>query len=376
MTQRIVLVPGDGVGPEVVDAAVTVLDAAAELGGLSLRYDRILGGGAAIDAHGTPLRDEDLDLCKSADAVLLGAVGGPAWDHLPVETRPERGLLRLRAELGLGINLRPVTWTQAGSSRSPIKPEVASGADIAFVRELTGGVYFGKPSFYHREEGNRHAVDTCSYDEHQVRAVVEFAFQLARTRNSKVTSVDKANVMNTSRLWREIAVEVGAANADVHLDHALVDSFAMALVQDPRRYDVVVTENLFGDVLTDLAAVLAGTLGTLPSASLVTRDGDTRFGMYEPIHGSAPTIAGQDVVNPVGAILSVALMLQWSLGHADLADAIRGAVQATIDSGARTADLATASTQPTGTRAFTATVVQLLQKGGTRDDRDLRHHVA
>jgi 3-isopropylmalate dehydrogenase len=376
MTHRIVLVPGDGVGPEVVDAAVMVLDAAAAAGGLEVAYDRILGGGAAIDAYGIPLRDDDLELCKKADAVLLGAVGGPSWDHLPVETRPERGLLRLRAELGLGINLRPVAWTEAGSSRSPIKPEVASGADIAFVRELTGGVYFGKPSFYEREPGNRNAVDTNTYDEHQVRPVVEFAFGLARTRRGKVTSVDKANVMNTSRLWREIAIEVGAANPDVSLEHALVDSFAMAIVQDPRRYDVVVTENLFGDVLTDLAAVLAGTLGTLPSASLVTRSGDIRFGMYEPIHGSAPAIAGQDIANPVGAILSVALMLQWSLGRQDLAEAVRDAVNATIADGLRTADLAASDIQPTGTRAFAASVVANLKKGGAREHSNLRHHVA
>jgi 3-isopropylmalate dehydrogenase len=377
MTVRVALVPGDGVGPEVVSAAVTVLDAAAAMGDIDMRYESVLAGGAGIEAYGVPLRDEDLALCGQADAILLGAVGGPAWDNLSVETRPERALLRLRAELGLGINLRPVTWTEAGSDRSPVKSEIASGADIAFVRELTGGVYFGRPSYYERAEGNRHAVDTCSYTEEQVRAVAEFAFELARTRRSTVTSVDKANVMNTSRLWREVVSEVGAEYPDVELEHALVDSFSMSLIAEPRRYDVVVTENLFGDVLTDLAAVLAGSLGTLPSASLAPDAGGRRFGMYEPIHGSAPSIAGQNIANPAGAILSVALMLEWSLGAHELASAVRSAVGAVLSSGRVTVDLAAPGREPVRTQEFAGAVVDYLRnEGGARGDRNLRYDVA
>jgi 3-isopropylmalate dehydrogenase len=377
MNERVIMLPGDGVGPEVLDAAVTVLGAVIEGSGLDLTFERLLVGGAAIDAYGTPLRAEDLSRCRGAGAILLGAVGGPQWDHHPVETRPERALLGLRSELGLGINLRPVAWTDAGGERSPIKNTVASGSDIAFVRELTGGVYFGKPSFYRQEPDGRYAVDTCSYSEQQVRAVLQFAFGLARTRRGKVTSVDKANVMNTSRLWREVATEFAAENTDVELEHALVDSFAMALIQDPRRYDVVVTENLFGDILTDLAAVLAGSLGTLPSASLVPVSGNRRFGMYEPIHGSAPTIAGQNRANPAGTILSAALMLEWSFGRPDLAASVREAVRRTIASGVLTADLVNAESEPVGTREFAEAVVDNLEeKGDARGHRDLRHHVA
>lgn len=377
MSRHVILLPGDGVGPEVVDAAVTVLEAVAEAGELDLEFHTLLVGGAAIDEYGTPLRTEDLLECRRADAVLLGAVGGPKWDHLSVESRPERALLRLRSELGLGINLRPVAWTAAGGERSPIKESVASGADIAFVRELTGGVYFGKPSFYHRALAGRYAVDTATYSEKQVQAVLQFAFDLARTRRGKVTSVDKANVMNTSRLWREVATEFAAQNTHVELEHALVDSFAMALIQDPRRYDVVVTENLFGDILTDLAAVLAGSLGPLPSASLVTRTGETRFGMYEPIHGSAPGLTGTNSANPAGTILSAALMLEWSFARPDLAAVVRAGVRATIASGCLTADLASQGTEPVGTREFAeAVVANLDNEGGIRGHRDLRHHVA
>ncbi|HEY8686605.1 MAG TPA: 3-isopropylmalate dehydrogenase, partial [Chloroflexota bacterium] len=361
----------------VVQAAIEVLDAVTAGENLDIRYTTLLVGGAAIDAYETPLRTEDLERCRQADALLLGAVGGPVWDELSVETRPERALLRLRSELSLGINLRPVAWTPAGGRYAPLTDEVARDADIAFVRELTGGVYFGQPSYYHRTVGGRHAVDTSTYSEKQVQAVLEFAFELARSRRGKVTSVDKANVMNTSRLWREVATEYGRDNPDVELEHALVDSFAMSLIGSPRSYDVVVTENLFGDILTDLAGVIAGSLGVLPSASLRPGGGDRRFGMYEPIHGSAPSLQGQDVANPVGSILSVALMLHWSLGRTDLANDIQHAVNRVMAGDRLTADLAGSGTTPVGTREFTAAVIEALkEQGGARERRDIRHHVA
>jgi 3-isopropylmalate dehydrogenase len=377
MTFDLVLLPGDGIGPEVVESAVQVLDVVTEGEDLDLQYTTLLVGGAAIDAYQTPLRTQDLDRCRQADALLLGAVGGPVWDELSVETRPERALLRLRSELGLGINLRPVAWSPAGGRNAPLTEEVAQGADIAFVRELTGGVYFGQPSYYHRTVGGRHAVDTSTYSEKQVQAVLEFAFELARGRSGKVTSVDKANVMNTSRLWREVATEYGQDNPDVELEHALVDSFAMSLIKSPRSYDVVVTENLFGDILTDLAGVIAGSLGVLPSASLRPGVGDRRFGMYEPIHGSAPSLQGRDMANPVGSILSVALMLQWSMGRADLANDVRLAVDKVMAGERLTADLAGNDASPAGTRELTAAVIEALkERGGTRGRRDIRHHVA
>ena len=377
MSFDLVLLPGDGIGPEVVAAARDVLEAVTAGEKLDISFTTLLVGGAAIDAHGTPLRSEDLERCRRADALMLGAVGGPNWDELPVESRPERALLRLRSELALGINLRPVAWTPAGGRFAPLTAEVAEGADIAFVRELTGGVYFGQPSFYQRSVGGRHAVDTATYTEKQVLAVLEFAFELARSRRGKVTSVDKANVMNTSRLWREVATEYGRANPDVELEHALVDSFAMSLIGSPRSYDVVVTENLFGDILTDLAGVIAGSLGVLPSASLRPGGGERRFGMYEPIHGSAPSLAGRDVANPVGSMLSVALMLQWSLGRNDLANDVRWAVDRVMSEHRLTADLAGKDATPAGTREFTAAVLAALQeRKGASGRRDIRHHVA
>jgi 3-isopropylmalate dehydrogenase len=377
MTGQVILIPGDGVGPEVVDAAVQVLDAVGPANGFDLSYSTILAGGAAIDAYGNPLRTEDLERCREADAVLLGAVGGPAWDHLGTDVRPERALLRLRSELNLGINLRPVSWTAAGESRSPLRPEVAQGADIAFVRELTGGIYFGQPSYYHRTVAGRYAVDTASYTEKQVIAVLEFAFELARGRNRRVTSVDKANVMNTSRMWREVATDYAAQHPDVELEHALVDSFAMALMQNPSRYDVVVTENLFGDILTDLASVIAGSLGVLPSAGLRPGAGRRRFGMYEPVHGSAPDIQGQDRANPTGCMLSAALMLEWSFDRPDLAQDIRNAVHAVMAAEQLTADLAAPGVAPLGTQQCTDAVIAALQeRGGVRGHRDLRHNVA
>lgn len=377
MSAHVVLLPGDGVGPEVVDAAVRVLDAVAGTHDLSIEYSRLRVGGTAIDAYGTPLRDEDLERCRRADAVLLGAVGGPAWDDLPVETRPERGLLQLRKGLELGINLRPVRWSPAGGAASPLKESVASGADIAFVRELTGGVYFGKPSLSWGQAPVREAVDTAHYHERQIVAVLDFAYELTRSRSGRVVSVDKANVMQTSRLWRQVASEYAERHPDVSLEHALVDSFAMSLIREPRRYDVVVTENLFGDILTDLAAVIAGSLGVLPSASLRPASAGLRFGLYEPVHGSAPDIAGRGVANPAGCILSMALMLEWSLGRPDLAAAIRAGVDAVMAAGCLTADLAPSPQSAVSTQGFVDTLLdRLREEGYVRGDRALRHHVA
>ena len=292
-------------------------------------------GGAAIDASGNPLPPETLAACEGADAVLLGAVGGPRWDDPQAKVRPEQGLLGLRRALGLYANLRPVRVHPALAALSPLKEDRIAGVDVLFVRELTGGLYFGQPRLRETVGGLRRAVDTLEYTDAEIGRVVRMAFRLARGRRKLVTSLDKANVLESSRLWREVANEVAGEHPDVRLEHQLVDSAAMRLVASPRAFDVVVTENMFGDILTDEAAVIAGSLGLLPSASL----GDARRGLYEPIHGSAPDIAGKGIANPVGTIGSVALLLRHSLGLEPEARAVEAAVEAAIAGGARTADL-------------------------------------
>ncbi len=331
---------GDGVGPEVMAEALRVLNAIGTSCALDVMFEHMLIGGAAIDAHDTPLRDQDIERARAADAVLLGAVGGPKWDNLNAAVRPERGLLTIRKTLGLYANLRPVTVFDALADASPIKPEVLMGTDLLVVRELTGGIYFGQPSRQWRERRGRVAVDTLVYREHEIERVVRLAFEHARSRRGRLTSVDKANVLSSSRLWRSVVTEVAKDYRDVTLDHMLVDAMAMKLVQHPSRFDVIVTENMFGDILTDEASVLGGSLGMLPSASLgaATSDG-LRFGLYEPIHGSAPDIAGQGKANPAGMIRSAALMLEMSLGLSDQARRIEDAVQRAIGDGVRTADL-------------------------------------
>jgi len=326
---KIILLPGDGIGPEVTDAARATLEVA--LPGASLTFETHLIGGIAIDKTGSPLPDGTLNACKSADAILLGAVGGPKWDDPNAKVRPEQGLLGLRRGLGLFANLRPVRVHPSLAELSPLKSERVDGVDIMFVRELTGGIYFGEPRFRDAER----AVDTLTYTAHEIRRVVELAFKLARPRRKRVTSVDKANVLDSSRLWRSIANEIGGANRDVALEHQLVDSCAMRLVTHARSFDVVVAENMFGDILTDEAAVLAGSIGLLPSASL----GDGRIGVYEPIHGSAPDIAGRGIANPIGAILSAAMLCRHSLGAESAAVRIERAVERAIANGARTTDL-------------------------------------
>ncbi|HEU0237399.1 MAG TPA: 3-isopropylmalate dehydrogenase [Candidatus Limnocylindrales bacterium] len=353
---RIAAIPGDGVGPEVVAAARTVLEAAGRAFGFALDWSDYLVGGAAIDAHGVAIRPQDVEACGAADAILLGAVGGPKWDDPKASVRPEQALFALRGGLGLFANLRPVSVHPALVPASPLRPDLLAGVDLLIVRELTGGVYFGARDEASGPVGERTARDTLPYAESEIRRVVRLAFELARGRRGHVTSVDKANVLATSRLWRTVANEVHADFPDVELNHQLVDSCAMLLVRRPAQFDVLVTENLFGDILSDEAAVLAGSLGMLPSASLgERRTAHGTFGLYEPIHGSAPDIAGRDIANPIGTILSAAMLLRWSLGRADAADAIEAAVAGALDAGFRTADLAgddTANERRVGTAAM------------------------
>jgi 3-isopropylmalate dehydrogenase len=346
---RLVLLPGDGIGPEVVSAARAVLERAASLGGHALAFDERLIGGAAIDATGEPLPAATLEACRAADAALLGAVGGPRWDDPRAPVRPEQGLLAIRRELGLYANLRPVrTWPELADA-SPLKPDRLLGVDILFVRELTGGLYFG-PRARERDADGERAYDTMLYTEGEIRRVVALAFRLAAGRRGRVTSVDKANVLESSRLWRQIAIEQGAEHPGIALDHQLVDSAAMRIITSPGAFDVIVTENMFGDILTDEASVIAGSLGLLPSASLA----EGRFGLYEPIHGSAPDIAGTGAANPLGAILSAAMLLRHSLGLDAEATAIERAVDAAIAAGARTRDLG----GELGTEDMTAAVLR------------------
>lgn len=359
---RIVLLSGDGVGPEVIGAAKAVLVAVATRWGHRFHFRSVHIGGAALDAHGEPLRDEDVACCRAADALLLGAVGGPMWDKVERGLRPEQGLLKLRKALGLYANLRPVKVLPALRDASPLKPELLAGVDLLVVRELTGGIYFGRPSREWREWRGRVAVDTMVYREHEIRRVVRLGFEMAQKRSGCLASVDKANVLQTSRLWRAIVEEEAAHFPDVVWEHVLVDAMAMHLIKSPARYDVIVTENMFGDILTDEASVLAGSIGLLPSASLgPVGDRGLPLGLYEPIHGSAPDIAGQDRANPVGTILSTALLLRYSLGLVAEAAALEQAVAATIEDGLRTADIASEGSA-VGTEAFGAAVVQRLSK--------------
>jgi 3-isopropylmalate dehydrogenase len=335
MNFNIILLPGDGIGPEVVSEAVRVLDVIAGKYNHTFQFAERLMGGCSIDQDGTSLTDETLADCQAADAVLLGAVGGPKWDDPAAKDRPERGLLRLRKGLGVFANLRPIKVHPALIDASPLKPEKLQGVDILVLRELTGGLYFGQPKLRELKGDCEHAVDTLEYYDFEIKRIVELAFQLARSRKKKVMSVDKANVLESSRLWRQIATQIGQEYPDVTLEHQLVDSAAMKLITGPASMDVVVTENMFGDILTDEASVLAGSMGMLPSASL----SEAGVGLYEPIHGSAPDIAGRGIANPVGTILSAALLLRYSLKLEEEAQAIESAVNQTITDGARTADL-------------------------------------
>src|SRR5215216_6775493 len=332
---KIILLPGDGIGPEVVHEAVRVLDEIANTCNHTFHYQERLMGGCSIDKYGTSLTDETLADCQAAEAILFGAVGGPKWDDPNAKDRPERGLLALRKGLGVFANLRPVKVHPALIDASPLKPERLKGVDILVLRELTGGLYFGQPKMREMKDGRERAVDTLEYYDFEIRRILELAFKLSKSRKKKVTFVDKANVLESSRLWRQVATQVGKENPEVTLEHQLVDSAAMKLITGPASMDVVVTENMFGDILTDEASVLAGSMGMLPSASL----SESTVGLYEPIHGSAPDIAGKGIANPVGTILSAALMLRYSLKLEEEAQCIEKAVNNAITNGARTADL-------------------------------------
>jgi 3-isopropylmalate dehydrogenase len=365
---RIATIPGDGVGPEVVAAARRVVDAAAERFGFTVDWSEHAAGGAAIDLHGVAIRDEDVAACGAADAILLGAVGGPRWDNPAAAVRPEQALFQLRGALGLFANLRPVTVHPAiGATASPLRPELLAGVDLLIVRELTGGLYFGSRTEATGDPGERTASDTLPYSEPEIRRVVKLAFELARTRRGRLTSVDKANVLATSRLWRTVVNDLRPDYPDVEVGHQLVDSCAMLLIRQPAWFDVLVTENLFGDILSDEAGVLAGSLGMLPSASLGERRTEHgTFGLYEPIHGSAPDIAGQDRANPIGTILSAAMLVRQSLGRGDAAAAIEAAVARALDDGWRTGDLADAANPDdglvvVGTTAFATAVIDRLR---------------
>ena len=351
MKATIVLLPGDGIGPDVIHQARRVLDAVASANGHAFDYEEYLIGGIAIDEEGTPLSDEALEACRRADAVLLGAVGGPKWDDPTAKLRPEQGLLKLRYGLELFANLRPVKVIPELIGASPLTPDRLEGVDVLFVRELTGGIYFGEPRFREPHGDGTRAVDSLVYNDAEIRRVVRLAFRLAADRRGKVTSVDKANILETSRLWRQVVDEVATEFPNVSYEHQLVDSMAMKIITGPSAFDVVVTGNMFGDILTDEASVLTGSLGMLPSAAL----GEGSLGLYEPIHGSAPDIAGKGIANPLGAILSAAMLLRNSLGLSAEADAVESAVSQALADGLRTADLGgSATTEEAGNAIINA----------------------
>ncbi|MDE2058942.1 MAG: 3-isopropylmalate dehydrogenase [candidate division NC10 bacterium] len=333
---RIAVLPGDGVGPEIVREAMKVLTSVGVLFDIPLEFKEGVVGGAAIDKQGTPLPQKTRQLCGVCDAILFGAVGGPKWDSLPVDRRPERGLLTLRKELGLYANLRPVKLFPPLIDASPLKREIIEGIDLMVLRELTGGLYFGEPKGIKPVENGQgeRGVDTLIYTTHEIERIARIGFQIAAQRRRRLTSVDKVNVLASSQLWRRVVTETAKEFPDIELDHMLVDNCSMQLVRDPRRFDVVLTENTFGDILSDEAAMLAGSIGMLPSASLGNGPG-----LYEPIHGSAPDIAGQDTVNPLATILSVAMLLRHSLHHESAAAAIEAAVGRVLEAGYRTADI-------------------------------------
>lgn len=355
--KKIAVIAGDGIGPEVVAEAQKVMAKTEELFGYKFTYEHGLFGGIAIDERGTPLPEDTLAMCKRADAVLLGAVGGPKWDQNPKELRPETGLLGIRKELGLFSNIRPAVVFDCLKDASTLKPEVLEGTDLIVVRELTGGIYFGDK--LRREGANGpEAVDTCVYSVMEVERIARQAFEIARTRRKKLASVDKANVLETSRLWRETVIRIAADYPDVELEHVLVDNCAMQLLRRPASFDVIVTENMFGDILSDEAAMLTGSIGMLSSASL----GEGSYGLYEPVHGSAPDIAGQGIANPVATILSVALMFRLTFGYHDAAAAIELAVKEVLDAGHRTGDIAVDKSKAIGTAAMGDLIVAALRK--------------
>jgi 3-isopropylmalate dehydrogenase len=358
MSKKILILPGDGIGQEIVAEAIKVLNTLQQDFGLAVEMTQALVGGSAYDATGTPLPEETLEQAKQADAVLLGAVGGPKWEPLDIAVRPEKGLLGLRAGLGLFANLRPAILYPQLAQASSLKPEVVSGLDIMIVRELTGGIYFGQPrGLRELDNGEQEGFNTLVYKTSEIERIAKVAFDIARKRDSRVCSVDKANVLECTEHWRNVVTQVHKDYSDVELSHMYVDNAAMQLVRAPKQFDVIVTTNMFGDILSDEAAMLTGSIGMLPSASLNERG----QGMYEPIHGSAPDIAGQNVANPLATILSVAMMLRYSLNESELADKIETAVSRVLDQGLRTADIFSDGMTRVGTAEMGDAVVKALR---------------
>ena len=358
MTKKIAVLPGDGIGPEIVAEAMKVFDCLRQDFGLNIETEQAAIGGAGYEAAGDPLPEETLAMAKQADAVLLGAVGGLKYDALPRDKRPERGLLRIRKELNLFANLRPALLYPQLAEASTLRPEVVAGLDIMIVRELTGDVYFGQPRGIERRGDERVGFNTMVYSESEVRRVARVAFDIALKRGKKLCSVEKANVLECSELWKEIVIEVGRDYPQVALSHMYVDNAAMQLVRNPKQFDVIVTGNIFGDILSDEASMLTGSIGMLPSASL----DDSNKGMYEPIHGSAPDIAGQGIANPLATILSVGMLLRYTLNESGLADRVDAAVQAVLALGYRTADIYTAGTKKVSTAAMGDAVTAALRE--------------
>lgn len=356
--KEIVLLPGDGIGPEIMNEAQRVLVEIAKTYGHSFHFTNHLIGGAAIDVTGHPLPKETVMACLNSDAILLGAVGGPKWDGVDSSIRPEKGLLGIRKELNLFANLRPVRVLKPLINESALKPEVLEDVDLIIVRELTGGLYFGQPSERRQIDGEDGVVDTLLYKKSEMERIMHRAFEVARIRKKHVVSVDKANVLESSRLWREVAIEVSKDYPDVSLEHMLVDNAAMQLIRNPRQFDVIVTENLFGDILSDEASMISGSIGLLPSASL----NESGLGLYEPVHGSAPDIAGTERANPLAGIASAAMLLEHSLGLIEEARAIEKAIETALINGHRTSDLTTGANAGITTSAMTDAVIQSIKK--------------
>ncbi|SHJ33757.1 3-isopropylmalate dehydrogenase [Thermoclostridium caenicola] len=354
MNYKIAVLPGDGIGPEVIEQTLLVLEKVGQKFGHSFQCQKLLAGGCAIDATGSPLPEETLEACKKSDAVLLGAVGGPKWDNLPGDKRPEAGLLGLRGGLGLFANLRPALLNKELRDACPLRPDIiGESLDIMVVRELTGGIYFGARGKRDGKMGQE-AYDTETYSVGEVERIARLAFEIARQRSKKVTSVDKANVLESSRLWREVVTRVARDYPDITLEHMYVDNAAMQLVRNPKQFDVIVTTNMFGDILSDEASMITGSIGMLPSASL----GEGAFGLYEPIHGSAPDIAGQDKANPLATILSAAMMLRYTMKLEEEARAIEAAVNQVLEEGYRTGDIMSPGKKLVGTSEMGRLVVE------------------
>jgi 3-isopropylmalate dehydrogenase len=370
MLLKLAVLPGDGIGQEVTTEALKVLQVIAQEFGHTLETEHGLVGGAALDVEGVPISDATMQMCKESDGILFGAVGLPKFDTAPMDKRPELALFRLRKGFELYANLRPVKNLPALQNASNLKPEVLAGVDMVVVRELTGGLYFGKPSERYTDAEGRKAIDTLPYSEMEIARIVRLAFELARQRNGKkrVTSVDKANVLNTSRLWREVATEIGKENPDIELDHLLVDSAAMNLIRKPSAFDVLVTENMFGDILTDEASMLAGSMGLLPSASLGTTRNSYggQFGMYEPIHGTAPDITGQGIANPLAAIACLGMLLRSTYLLEKEASVIEAAIEQALNEGLRTPDLYQPGTTKLGTSQMGDAIVERVQVAITK----------